>query len=137
MRSLRVEHQKDMHAWYGKYGADTSSDEAQAALQTLRQSHRNDMKALFRKYGIKVPAGAGVSACGDPGGMMGGGGSCGGGGCGGQSGGTGAQGAGYGSGMMGSGGGMMGGQSYRRSSRRLHGLAGGPGGRASARPALS
>ncbi|MEI6725755.1 MAG: hypothetical protein WCN81_05995 [Actinomycetes bacterium] len=112
MGTLRAEHQKDMRAWYGKYGADPSSTEARAAMQTLRQSHWNDMKALFKKYGIKVPAGAGAGACGGPGGMMGAGGSCGGGGCGGQGVGTDAQGAGYGFGMMGSGGGMMGGQSY-------------------------
>jgi hypothetical protein len=112
MRGLRAEHQRDMRAWYGKYGADPSSAEAQATLQTLRQSHWNDMKALFKKFGMKVPAGASAGACGGPGGMMGVGGSCGGGGCGGQGGATGAQGTGHGSGMMGSGGGMMGGQSY-------------------------
>jgi hypothetical protein len=110
IRALRAEHQNDMRAWYGKYGADPSSSEAQAALQTLRQSHWSDMSALFKKYGIKPPAGAGPRACGGSGGMMGAGGSCGGGGCGGQ--GTGAHGSEYGSGMMSSGAGMMGGQSY-------------------------
>jgi len=112
MRALRADHQKDMRAWYSKYGADPSSAEAQAALQTLRQSHWSDMKALFKKYGVTAPASAGAGVCGGSGGMMDAGGSCVGGGCGGQGGGAGAQGTGYGSGMMGSGGGMMGGLSY-------------------------
>ena len=36
MQDLRVEHQEDMQAWSGVYGADPSSAEAQAALQALR-----------------------------------------------------------------------------------------------------
>ncbi|MGE5229030.1 MAG: hypothetical protein ACM3MJ_04835 [Deltaproteobacteria bacterium] len=97
MQALRAEHQKEMQAWYGQYGSDPSSADAQAALQKLREEHWSDMRGLFEKFGIDVPDGAG------PGGMMGRGGGCGG-GCGGAGAG---QGAGYG-GMMGSGGGMMG-----------------------------
>jgi hypothetical protein len=117
MRALRAEHQKDMQAWYDRYGSDPSSAEARAALRTLRQAHWNVMKALFQKYGVNVRGGAGPGACGRSSGMTGAGGACDGGGCGGLAGA--AQGAGYGggmmgsgNGMMGSGGGMMGGPSY-------------------------
>jgi len=93
MQALRAEHQKERQAWYGLYGSDPSSADAQAALQELREEHWSDMRGLFEELGIEAPDGAG------PGGMMGSG--CGG-GCGGA-----GQGAGYG-GMMGSGSGMMG-----------------------------
>jgi hypothetical protein len=96
MHALSVEHQKDMQAWFGQYGAAPSSAEAQAALQKLRQDHWNDMRALFQKYGVKVPQGRGPGA--GPTGAVGRGGCLGGGP---------VQGTGYG--MMGSGAGMMGG----------------------------
>jgi len=98
MQALRAEHQKEMQAWWDRYGNAPNSAGARAALKALRTEHWNDMRELFKKYGITVPSNAG------PGGgfgMMGGGN----GGCGGGCGGTGTPtGAGYG--------GMMGGTSY-------------------------
>jgi hypothetical protein len=99
MQALRAEHQKEMQAWWDKYGSDPNSAEAQAALKALRTEHWNDMKALFRKYGVELPANAGPGTCGGGNGMMGGGsGGCGGGGC---AGGNDTTGTGYGNGMMG------------------------------------
>jgi hypothetical protein len=110
MQALRAEHQKEMQAWWDKYGSDPNSAEAQAALKALRTEHWNDMKALFRKYGVELPANAGPGTCGGGNGMMGGGsGGCGGGGC---AGGNDTTGTGYGNGMMGGGSGMMGGYAY-------------------------
>jgi hypothetical protein len=110
MQALRVEHQKDMQAWWSQYGSDPTSDAAKAALKALRTEHWNDMKALFGKYGIKVPANAGPGSLGGFGMMGGQYGGCGtgGAGCGGVGTGT-NTGAGSG-GMMG--GGMMGGYTY-------------------------
>ena len=114
MQALRAEHQKEMRAWWDKYGSDPNSAAAQAAMQALRTEHWNDMKALFEKYGVAVPANAGPGTCGGGGnGMMGGG------GCGGAGGGAGCAGPGSagtgnggGSGMVGGGNGMMGGTTY-------------------------
>ena len=98
MQDLRVEHQRDMQAWFDTYEADPSSAEAQAALQKLREEHWSDMKALADKLGLAAPQ--------SPGGSRGTAGV----GCGGACG-AGGQGAGYG--ISGSGGGMMdGGWSY-------------------------
>jgi hypothetical protein len=114
MQALRAEHQKDMQAWWDKYGSDPNSAEAQAAMKALRTEHWNDMKALFAKYGVALPANAGPGTCGGGGnGMMGGGGcggAAGGAGCAGP--GTGGSNTGAGYGMMGGGTGMMGGTTY-------------------------
>ena len=82
MQDLRVEHQRDMQAWYERYDADSSSAEAQSALQKLREEHWNDMKALAERLGLAAPESSG--------GIRG----TAGGGCGGACG-AGAQGAGY------------------------------------------
>ena len=107
MQALRAEHQKDMQAWWDKYGSDPNSTTAQAAMQALRTEHWNDMKALFEKYGVAVPATAGPGTCGNGGnGMMGGG------GCGGAGGGAGCAGPGSAGANNGGGNGMMGGTTY-------------------------
>jgi len=107
MQALRAEHQKDMQAWWDKYGSDPNSAAAQAAMQALRTEHWNDMKALFEKYGVAVPATAGPGTCGNGGnGMMGGG------GCGGAGGGAGCAGPGSAGANNGGGNGMMGGTTY-------------------------
>ena len=107
MQALRAEHQKEMQAWWDKYGADPTNAEAQAALKELRLEHREDMRQLFKKYGVTWRGGAGPGACG--GGMMG----AGAGGCGGAAGSGGCAGPGSAGGAGGGcGGGMMGGWSY-------------------------
>jgi len=65
MQALRAEHQKDMRAWWDRYGSDPTSAAAQKALQALRREHRNDMRALLKQFGVTLPEGS-------PG-MMGGG----------------------------------------------------------------
>lgn len=75
LQALRTEHRADMQAWFDKYGADTSTSPAQAALTDLRAEHQSEMQALLEKYGIDASlcAGGGMMGGGHGGGMMGGG----------------------------------------------------------------
>jgi hypothetical protein len=109
MQALRAEHQKEMQAWWQKYGSDPSSTAAQQALQKLRQEHWDDMQQLLKKYGVTAPSTRpGAASPGWGRGMMGGGY----GGCwranGAASPGASGNGAGYGPGAMGGYGSMMG-----------------------------
>jgi hypothetical protein len=75
LQALRAEFWSARQAWFDKYGADRTSEEAQAAFRQLREDHAAKVQAVLDKYGIDATAGSGAGACGVAagGGMMGGG----------------------------------------------------------------
>jgi len=68
---LREQHRAEMREWWGRYGDDPRSDEAQKALQALREQHRGQFRALFERHGIDVPEGRRLGEGGRARGMFG------------------------------------------------------------------
>ena len=76
LQDLRAEFWDARQAWFDEYGAERTTDEAQAAFQQLRDDHIAKVQAVFDEYGIDATAGQRAGAGHGPGaggGMLGGG----------------------------------------------------------------
>ena len=73
LQALRADFWEARQAWFDKYGADRTSDEAQDAFQKLRDDRIAKTQAVFDKYGIDATAGSRAGGGYGRGAMMGGG----------------------------------------------------------------
>ena len=65
IEALRADFQDARQAWFDKYDADRTSDEAQAELQTLRDEYQADVQSVLEEYGVDATAGSQAGYAGD------------------------------------------------------------------------